>query len=121
MSNIGRTGGGSSDIRFCLFEEGRLRAPAADQRSAREAGGTETFASFSRTPLVSGGRVVFVGANGLDGEFSQNGVYTDLEGALHVVADRNTAIPGSIGSFHFQFTVRYPAFEFEELNSVPAS
>jgi hypothetical protein len=57
-------------------------------------GGTGNFADFT-PPSVGRGRVAFLGA----GAGGQQGVYTDIGGALVRVADLSTPVPGGSGTF----------------------
>ncbi len=76
---------------------GSTLARSADTATAIP-GGTGNFTSFSPFPSVSGGTVAFTGS----GASSQQGVYTSTGGAtpaVAVVADKNTAAPGTAGTF----------------------
>jgi hypothetical protein len=57
-------------------------------------GGSGDFTSFS-DPALSAGQVAFLG----EGTGGQSGIYRDGIGALVVVADESTAIPGGSGDF----------------------
>jgi hypothetical protein len=68
-------------------------------------GGSGTFASVGY-PWFDGEKIVFAG----DGPDGQQGIYLWENGALSVVADRNTPIPGSAGTFaDFAFNWSPPA------------
>ncbi len=54
-------------------------------------------------PSLDNGNVAFLGSGDLDGDGfeDQQGIYTNIDGVLDVVANRNTPIPGGIGNFEF--------------------
>lgn len=60
-------------------------------------GGTGTFRSLD-APSLDNGNVAFAGFGG-GRNFVQSGIYTNIGGALNVVADTNTPIPGGTGTF----------------------
>jgi hypothetical protein len=57
--------------------------------------GSKTFQAFRKPSIDAEGRIAFKAK----GKSGQRGIYTDIEGNLAVVADRNTAIPGGAGNF----------------------
>ncbi|MDF5733841.1 MAG: hypothetical protein PUP92_39190 [Rhizonema sp. PD38] len=65
-------------------------------------GGTGNFAFFSVYPSINDGGVAFVGSGN---NFTQ-GIYTNIDGELKVVADSNTQIPDGTGNFN-DFDVSY--------------
>ncbi len=58
-------------------------------------GGTGNFGSFFGYSLDSNNIAFW----GLDSNFEQSGIYTSIDGAINVVADTNTLIPGSSSNF----------------------
>jgi uncharacterized repeat protein (TIGR01451 family) len=73
-------------------------------------GGTGTFVNFGQiffgepagVPAVQDGVIVFRGA----GSAGEHGIYKEENGALHVVADLTTPIPGGLGTFtDFGFSI----------------
>ncbi len=58
-------------------------------------GGTGNFTGFGAGVSLNQTNVAFVGS----GTAGQSGIYTDVGGALHPVADIHTAIPGGAGNF----------------------
>jgi uncharacterized repeat protein (TIGR01451 family) len=93
------------------FAGGTLRRVA--DTSTPVPGGTGTFVSFGTInafsltltdaiPATDGEIIVFRGT----GSAGEHGVYKEVGGVLHVVADRNTPIPGGTGTFtDFNFSV----------------
>ena len=79
--------------------------------------GQVTLVADKNTPMPSGpgnfsefvglsfddGQVAFVAHYLMDGQLRYEGVYTDLGGTLAAVADSNTPIPNSIGTFGVKF------------------
>ena len=72
-------------------------AVVADQTTAVP-GGTGNFIGFGR-PSIDGGKVAFDAA--VPGDGLVTGVYTNVDGALRVVADQNTPVPGGVGYFNY--------------------
>ncbi len=64
-------------------------------------GGTGTFFGFTGNSLDNG-TVAFGGFGGANLE--QSGIYTNIAGALNVVADTNTPVPGGTGTFRDFFS-----------------
>ena len=58
-------------------------------------GGTGNFTGFLGVAQLKAGKVAFRG----DGSSSQTGIFMGVPGALNVIADTNSAIPGGTGNF----------------------
>lgn len=65
----------------------------ADKNDAVPGGSGGTFLLIGGS-WIDGTNVVFKGQGG-----GQDGIYTDVGGALNIVADRNTSVPGGMGNF----------------------
>lgn len=52
-------------------------------------------------PSISDGAIAFAGSGGFDATSAKSGVFTNLGGVLKTVADLQTTVPGSTGTFSY--------------------
>jgi hypothetical protein len=101
-TDVAFTGVGSSSQTGVYSTVGGFHAVA--NTSTLIPSGSGNFGSFS-APALKGGNVAFIGFNS---GLSQGGVYSDVGGTLHAVANQSTSIPGGAGAFGTTFS-GYPA------------
>jgi hypothetical protein len=92
---VASLGGGVSDSSYGVYTDAGGALHAVADRGTPIPGGTGNFTFFD-SPSLDGDNIAFSAYND---DFSQQGVFTNAGGSLHVVADRNTPIPGGTGNF----------------------
>ena len=94
--NVVFRGLGSSDQDGVYTDEGGTLRIVADTNTPIP-GGTGNFAGFRFDPSIDSGSTAFAGGDTTGPLF--RGVYTEIGGALSVVADSSTPVPGGTGNF----------------------
>ena len=94
QTNIAFVGTGTAGQSGIYTDVGGTLHPVADIHTAIP-GGTGNFTSFFSSVALNNGNVQFVGF----GTGSQWGIYNDVGGTLHLIADKNTPIPNGTGNF----------------------